>query len=390
MIRSLTRFAILALALVAASSPMARAADPYEIHVITELTGPVAFLGARQLEVLRVLEGYVNGSGGIRGRPLKFVFHDDTTNPQVAVQLANDLIGRKVPVFLGPGLAAVSQAVFPLVEKNGPVLWCFSPIVKVTPGSYTFMSAPSLEDVQPVMLRYFYGHGVRNVAEITSTDSTGQNFEDKFDVTLNRLEFRNVKLVAREHFNTTDLSVAAQMARIKAAKPDLLVTFVTGAAFGTVLHAVADSGLDIPVYGSGGNFSIDLMEQFRTFLPKDLYLNAAQGVVQDPNALPAVKRRQADYFAAMKKAGYHVEFLHTLTWDPALAIVDAVRKLGPDVTAAQLHEYLEHLKGWVGVQGVYDFTSGDQKGLHENGAALFRWNRNRKDFDLIATGPKFD
>jgi branched-chain amino acid transport system substrate-binding protein len=79
-----------------------------------------------------------------------------------------------------------------------------------------------------------------------------------------------------------------------------------------------------------------------------------------------------------------------LTWDPALAIVDAVRKLGPDVTAAQLHDYLEHLKGWVGVQGVYDFTSGDQKGLHENGAALFRWNRNRKDWDLVATGPKFD
>ena len=52
MIRNFTRFAILALALVTASSPGARAADPYEIHVITELTGPVSFLGARQLEVL--------------------------------------------------------------------------------------------------------------------------------------------------------------------------------------------------------------------------------------------------------------------------------------------------------------------------------------------------
>ena len=363
--------------------------EPYELHAIVEASGATAFIGAKQQQVLHVLEGYVNRTGGIKGRPLKYVFHDDETNPQIAVQLVDTLIAQRVPVILGPGLSAVSQAVFPLVEKSGPVLWCTSPIVKVAPGSYTFMSAPALQDVIPVVLRYFYQNGLRNFALMTSTDASGQNFEQNFDPTLSRLEFREAKLVAREHFNTTDISVAAQIARIKAANPDVLITFVTGPGFGTLLHGVHDAGLDVPVYGSGGNMNIQLMEQYQPFLPKMLYLNAAQGVVQDLNALPPVRKAQAIFFNAMKQAGLHVEFLQSLVWDPALAIIDGLRTVGPAATAVQIYEYIEHLKGWAGIQGIYDFTKGDQRGLGENGATLMRWNPARKDWDLVAKGPQY-
>jgi branched-chain amino acid transport system substrate-binding protein len=386
---SILRFLILTVAVMAVATPRAGAVDPYEIHVILEQTGILAFSGTKQTEVIKVLEGVVNESGGIKGRPVKFVFHDDGSNPQNAVQLTNQLIALKVPVILGPSLSAVCSAVFPIVEKNGPVEWCYSPVVRPTPGSYTFMGAPAIEDVQPVLLRYFYNRNQRNVALITSTDATGQNFEQKFDLALNRLEFRDLKLVAREHFNPTDISVAAQIARIKAAKPDVLITYTSGTPFGTVLRAVADAGLDLPVYGSGANMNVDQLDQYKAFLPKELYLNAAQGVVQDPNAPAAVKKQQAIFFNAMKKAGIHVQYSHSLTWDPTMAVVDAFRKLGTDVTPQQLHEYLQHLKGWTGIQGVYNFTSGDQRGLGEQGAAIFRWNPAKRDWDLAATGPKF-
>jgi branched-chain amino acid transport system substrate-binding protein len=367
----------------------APAGEPYEFHAIVEASGATAFIGAKQQQVLHVLEDYVNRTGGIKGRPLKYVFHDDETNPQVAVQIVGDLIARRVPVILGPGLSAVSQAVFPLVEKNGPVLWCTSPIVKVVPGSYTFMSAPALQDVIPVVLRYFYQNGRRNFALMTSTDASGQNFEQNFDPALSRLEFRDAKLVAREHFNTTDISVAAQISRIKAANPDVLITFVTGPGFGTLLHGVNDAGLDVPVYGSGGNMNIQLMEQYQPFLPKMLYLNAAQGVVQDPTARPGVRKAQAIFFDAMKRAGLHVEFLQSLVWDPALVMIECLRTVGPATTAAQIHQYIERLKDWPGIQGIYDFTKGDQRGLGENGAALMRWNSARKDWDLVAKGPQY-
>jgi branched-chain amino acid transport system substrate-binding protein len=385
----IVRFLLLALAVGMLATPPVRAADPFELHMIVEQTGILAFNGEKQIAVIKVLEGVVNESGGIRGRPVKFTFHDSASNPQTAVQLTNQLIALKVPVILGPSLSAVCSAVFPILEKNGPLEWCYSPVVRPTPGSYTFMGAPAIEDVQPVLLRFFYNRNQRNIALITSTDATGQNFEQKLDVNLNRLEFRDVKLVAREHFNPTDISVAAQIARIKAAKPDAIITYTSGTPFGTVLRAIADAGLDVPVYGSGANMNVNQLDQYKAFLPKELYLNAAQGVVQDPNAPAAVKKQQTIFFNAMKKAGIHVEYSHSLTWDPTMVIIDAFRKLGPDATAAQLHDYLEHLKSWTGIQGVYNFSTGDQRGLGEQGAAIFRWNPTKRDWDLAATGPKF-
>ena len=389
MIAAVARFLIVAVALLALATPRAGAADPYEIHVIASQTGSFAFSGTKQIAVLRVLEGVVNASGGIKGRPVKFVFHDDTSSPPAAVQLVSQLIAQHVPVILGPSLSAVCSAIFPLVQQGAAVEWCYSPVVAPPPHGYAFMGAPAIEDVQPVILRYFYSRGQRNVALITSTDATGQNFEQKFDIALNRLEFGNMKLVAREHFNPTDLTVAAQIARIKAAKPDVLITYTSGTPFGTVLRGIADAGLDVPVYGSGANMNVDQLQQYSSFLPKELYLNAAQGVVLDPKAPARIKERQAVFFGAMAKAGIHVEYSHSLTWDPSMAVIDALRVLGTDVTPERLHAYLENLHDWAGIQGIYDFRSGDQRGLGQNGAALFRFNQAKKDWDLAATGPKF-
>jgi branched-chain amino acid transport system substrate-binding protein len=365
----------------------AGSAAPYEINVLLDQTGTMAFTGAKQAVAINVLEDVVNESGGIRGRPVRFVFHDTASNPQIGVQLTNQLIAQNVPVILGPTLSASCSAIFPMIEKTGPVEWCYSPVVRPPPGSYAFMGAPAIQDVQPVLLRFFSSRNQRNVALITSTDASGQNFEQKFDVTMSRPEFRSMTIVAREHFNPSDLTVAAQIARIKAAHPDVIITYTSGTPFGTVLRAIAEAGLTtLPVYGSGANMNVDQIEQYRSFLPDELYINAAEGVKQDPHAAPEVKRRQATFFAAMKKAGVPVEYSGSLSWDPTLAVVEAIRTLGPDATAAQLHDYLEHLKDWPGIQGVYDFSTGDQRGLGEGGAALYRWNKDQRDWDLVATG----
>ena len=91
------------------------------------------------------------------------------------------------------------------------------------------------------------------------------------------------------------------MARMKAAAPDVLLTFTVGTPFGTLLKGVHDAGLDIPVYGSGGNFTYAQMQQYASFLPKELFLNGSRGITPDPTATGAVKRAQDVYFNATRK-----------------------------------------------------------------------------------------
>src|ERR1700730_7526677 len=82
--------AIFALLGLAPGSVMAD--EPYELNVITSLTGPLAFVGETEVESLQLVEASVNRTGGIKGRSIHFVVYDDATNPQNAVQLLNQLI----------------------------------------------------------------------------------------------------------------------------------------------------------------------------------------------------------------------------------------------------------------------------------------------------------
>jgi len=82
------------LALGAAASSPARAADPYQINVVLPLSGSGAFLGEGEKKALELAEKSVNDGGGIKGQPLQFIFQDDQSNPQVGVQLASGVVAK--------------------------------------------------------------------------------------------------------------------------------------------------------------------------------------------------------------------------------------------------------------------------------------------------------
>jgi ABC-type branched-subunit amino acid transport system substrate-binding protein len=91
MLRAVSRgFAAALLSVVATPAPAAE--DTYDLHVIIPLTGGGAFLGKAEQDSIRVAEKVINQDGGIHGKKLNVVFHDDHSSPQVAVQLTIEVI----------------------------------------------------------------------------------------------------------------------------------------------------------------------------------------------------------------------------------------------------------------------------------------------------------
>ena len=359
----------------------ASAADDVTIPVILSLTGPAAFLGQKEQASLRVLETMVNANGGVRGRKVHLDFADDQSSPQIAVQLVSALVAKNAPVIVGPNFTATCQAVSALVDKNGPVTYCLSPAIFPRQDGYMFMSAPSIDDVQPVIFRYLLSRKFTKVAMITSTDASGADFEKRVDGVLAAAEFKAIKVVAREHFSPTDISTAAQMTRIKGSDADVLLTFTVGTPFGTLLKGISDAGLEIPVYGSGGNFTYSQMQQYASFLPKELFLNGQRGITPDPTATGSVRRVQDEYANALLKAGIRSEFASAIPWDPMNIVLEAMRRAGPDADAQKIWSALEGIKGYSGIEGTYDFTTHDQRGIGESAAALFRYNKASNTFN---------
>jgi branched-chain amino acid transport system substrate-binding protein len=353
---------------------MARAADPYEINAILSLTGNIAFVGSTQQRALKALEAYVNRTGGIGGRPLSFVVADDQSSAQTAVQLAQELIAKNIPVILGSSGPAQCAAMAPLVAQNGPVLYCLANGGTVVPGGYEFFTLVSYEAELAVTVRYFRERGLNRIAYIFSTDAGGQGAEKALLAALDSPENKSVQIVERQHFSPGDVTAAAQLSRIKGANPDALVAWATGPPAGMLFRGARDVGLDLPTVTSPGNLTPAFMKQYAAVLPPQLIFPAVPYYASGAPADSATTAALANLSGALAAIGSKPDMIGISAWDPGMLVVDALRKLGPDASAASLRDYLVSLQGWVGADGPYDFHAAPQRGVGESNVVMVRWD----------------
>jgi branched-chain amino acid transport system substrate-binding protein len=365
------------------SGPGASAPEPFEIPAILSLTGPGSFLGKNEQSGLLMIESNVNKSGGIEGRPIKFVIQDDGSDPKTAVQLANALIAKKVPVILGSSLVAACNAIAPLA-KDGPVTFCFSAGYHPAPNSYNFTYGISTYDLLAVNMRYFRERGLKKIAILTSIDASGQDGERGIDAALALPENKGITVVAREHYSVTDTTVIAQMSRIKASGAQALLAWGTGTPIGTVFHGANDVGLDMPIAVSASNLIYAEMKQYRSFLPKELISAGLPCVALDSIPNGPLHSAVQTYVDSFKASGIRPDVAQAIGWDPALIVVGAFRKLGLKATAPQIKAYLEGLHDFAGANGMYDFRDGSQRGLTAKSGIMVRWDPARDTWVAIS------
>jgi branched-chain amino acid transport system substrate-binding protein len=343
-------------------TPFAAVADdPVEINAIVPMTGGAAFIGKGYSAAFNALETYVNKHGGINGRPLKFIVQDDQSNPQVSVQLFSALIDKKVPVVLGAALVAECNAMKAMLKAD-----------------------PSTNDQLAASIHYFRARGLNRIAIITSTDASGQDADTTIAGAMNVPMNRGVSEVAHEHFNVTDLSVQAQIERIKSTNPQVLIAWTTGTPFATILRAVNDAGLQIPVYTNAGNLTYAQMAQYHDFLPKELLFPAVACVVPDGITDAATKTATNVYFQALRDTGVKPEYIESVAYDPALLVVTALRALGPNASGEKIRNYLNGISNFAGASGRYNFKTSPQRGLDISQMFVARWDGPQNNWVAVS------
>jgi branched-chain amino acid transport system substrate-binding protein len=367
---------------------MTSAADPFVIPVIVSQTGTAAFIGKSEAEGVQTLERLVNQAGGIQGQPIHFDIHDDASNPAQTVQLFNEINATHPAVIIGPSLAATCSALAPLIA-SGPLVYCLSAGVHPPLGSYLFSAFFSSIDMVAASARFFKQRGWTKVASITSTDAGGQDGQAAFEAAFG--SDAGLAIVDRERFNATDLSVAAQMERIKASGAQGLVAWSTGTPFATILRGAVDAGLKIPIVPSTGNLTYGQMAQYRDYLKSvDLYFAAAPFIASAADIDERVVRRTVEtYQSAFRAVGVRPDVAQAVGWDPPLLIIDALKHLGTKATATQIRDYIANIspaQNVVGVFGKYDFKLYAQRGLGLNQVVIVRWDAARDAFVTVGKG----
>jgi branched-chain amino acid transport system substrate-binding protein len=356
-----------------------RAAEPYEINAILSLTGTFAFLGNAEAASLRILEPLINKQGGINGQPVHFNIADDQSQPAVAVQLANAIIAKHVPVMLGPTYVASCLAVAPLVRANGPVQYCFAPTIHPPAGSYTFSGGASSYDQAIESLVFAKAKGWKRIAVVSTTDATGQDIEEQFKEAIKDRRFSGLSFVITEHYNPTDVSIAAQLANVKAANPDAIFGMTVGTATGTLLRSLRDAGLEnVPLMSNLGNIINTALAQYASFMPDAFYSTAPRFYAHDVSGKGPVRDAQNAFYKAFNAAGIDPDVGHGFPWDPTVIVISGLRKLGTKTDAKSLLAYMESVHDFAGINGIADYRGGDQRGQGLTALVIVKWNPAKK------------
>lgn len=385
--RALRRAALTVATLVALSLPLlpVRAADPYDIYTIVSLTGPFAFLGTTEAASVRLIEGIVNKQGGIDGQPVHMIIQDDQSNPAVAVQLANGILAKNPAVMLGPTYLASCLAVAPLVRANGPVQYCFAPTIHPPAGSFTFSGGASSYDQALESLVFMQAKGWKRIALIATTDATGQDIDAQFTAAFNSGRFPGLTLIDKEHYASSDVSIAAQLAKIGALKPDAIIMATVGTATGTALRGLQDSGLaNIPIMSNLGNVIHAQLDQYLNILPREIYFTAPRFIARDVSHAGPVRDAQIVFYKAYNAQGIDPDVGNNFSWDPAWILIDALRHVGTKATAKQVLDYMEHMHGYAGTDGIYDYRGGDQRGLGLSSLVICKWDHAKKTWVTVS------
>jgi branched-chain amino acid transport system substrate-binding protein len=350
------------------SAPEVPSGEPYVIGAVLSLTGAQAGLGGPEKNVIEMEVERINASGGINGRPLKVVIEDDASNVDQAVTAVTKLIEQdKVLAIIGSTgtgqtmamRAEIDAAGIPQVSLAGGLVITqeFDPLVFQTPWSNAL--------VVPKTLAYLKEKGYTKIGLITEDTTFGKDGRSL----VNQLAAEHgLRVVSDQVFKPTDTDMTGQLTVVRASGADVVLLWSSVAASAIVPKNMAQLGMRIPLVGSHGIARQEFLASAGSAADGTVIF---AGKILAPEAYGEGSEayKVATDFIARYKERYGEAPTNTFAghaYDGLYLVVEAMKRLGPDFTPAQLRDEIEKTSGFVGIGGTFTFSPTDHNGMSED------------------------
>jgi branched-chain amino acid transport system substrate-binding protein len=334
----------IAIAAVLPAAGAAVAQDTIKIGLVQSMTGPLAAVGKQVVSAAKL---YVQQHGNtVAGKKIELIVRDDTTVPDVAKRLAQELIVNEKVNILGVGITPVSMAIAPLAtEAKIPEIVMVSGTSVVTEKSpYIVRTSFTLGQQCAIMGNWAAKNGSKKVVIIQSDWAPGHEATATFTKAFTSaggqiLETLKVPL-ANPDF-------APFLQRAKDQNPDTLFVFVpAGGQAGTFAKQFVERGLDkagIKLIGPGDITDDDDMPTM-----SDAMLGVVTAGFYSASHNSAMNK---EYVAAFKKAyGFRPNFISLGGYDGMHLIYEALKKTGGKTDGDALIAAMKGMK-WESPRG---------------------------------------
>jgi branched-chain amino acid transport system substrate-binding protein len=322
----------------------ASAQETVKIGIVQSMTGPLSALGRQVMAGVRL---YMQQHGDtVAGKKIEIVLKDDTTVPDVARRLSQELIVNDKVHVLAVGITPVAMAVAPLAtQAKTPTVVMVSGTSIVTERSpYIVRTSFTLGQQSGIIAEWALKNGSKKTVIIQSDWAPGHEATAVFTEAYTKgggqiLELLKVPL-ANPDF-------APFLQRARDANPDTLFVFVPAGQAGNFAKQFVERGLDksgIRLIGPGDITDDDDLPRMG-----DAVLGVVTAGIYSASHPSAVNKA---YVEAIKKAnnGMRPNFISLGGYDGMHVIYEALKKTNGNTDGTALVEAMKGLK-WESPRG---------------------------------------
>src|SRR5471030_2779465 len=272
--------------------------EPVYIGVSGPLTGPNAQYGAQWKQGFDLALDEINGDGGIKGRPLAYLFEDSQSDPRQSVAVAQKFVAdKRIAVEFGDFSSPASMAASPIYQRAKLVQFGFTNSHPdfTKGGDYMWSTSISQSDQQPLLAEYAIKLGLKRLAVVHLNTDWGRTSKELF---VKAAQEHGVPVVAAEGYMPDEKDHRSMLVRVRDANPDgvILISYYADAAL--IARQVRTTGLKQPMVAVSSVYSPKLLE---------LGGDAVNGLYTQSNFFPGLKRPDVQQFVHGFQAKYGQE-----------------------------------------------------------------------------------
>ncbi len=232
--------------------------EPLRIGVSGPFSGPSAPMGLSMRTGIRIAAAEINATGGVLGRRLQLIEHDDEASNELGARIVRDFIHRdRIVAGLGivnTGVALASQRHYQLARI--PVITSVATGSLLTrqfqppefPDNYVFrVSANDTLQAQVIVDEAVGRRGLTRLAILH--DATNYGVLGSEDL-IEALRQRGLQPVVVERFQLRQTDMSIHLKRARKARAEAVLTYGIGPELAHIANGLARMGWEVPIIGS--------------------------------------------------------------------------------------------------------------------------------------------
>lgn len=353
------------------------------IGMFGPLTGPTA-VGSLPLFGAAAVYKDINARGGINGRQIELSIEDDACDPNKTISATKKLIAQdQVFMVHGGWCSGTVMAIKPELARNPDlpymVLGAASTAISTPVMANLFHPIATTSTVTRTMLDFALSKpDAKRIAIISHSDEWGKSHINPL---LEYMKSKGIEPVESVWLERGSTSATSQLLKLRGAKPDAVLAILYPPELTLYLRDAAKYGLKAPTVTTQGVSIEDMVHRVgNPEATRNLFVFYPLSGTLDAPEFAKWKDMYRKYYP-----NEPVETLSFMGMTGALAVVEALRQAGPDLTRAKFIDALNNLRGFdPGLQsGPLTFTPEQHAGI--SSGKMIYWPKDRAE--IVATYP---